>query len=393
MKLIKSAIIGTGFMGAAHYEAVRRIPGVEVVSVSASSPEIAEAFRAENGIDCAVADWREIVDDPEIEVVHNCTPNNVHFEINLALVRAGKHVISEKPLAVSSEQSQELVDAAQEAGVVTATNFNYRSYPIIRHVREMVQSGKLGNPLLIHGQYIQDWLLFASDYNWRLDSEQGGASRAVADIGSHWCDLVQFVSGRRIESVCADLFTIHPTRRKPAETAATFGQGSGDATDVSVDTEDGATILLRFEGGVRGAVTISQVSAGRKNHLAFELDCSERAVAWNQERPEELWIGRRDGPNEVLTKNAALMEAGAAEYAHYPGGHPEGYPDAFKNMFRNVYRYIADGRKPGVHQPDFPTFEDGHRSVLLVESVLRSHAERAWVDVPSIIEQTSPTTR
>lgn len=368
-------------MGGAHVEALRRLPRVDVVAVAGATADAADEFAATHRIKNALSDWRRILDDPSIDVVHNCTPNNVHFEINLALVEGGKHVISEKPLAVTSAESARLVDAARDAGVVTATNFNYRSYPMIRHARELIGSGEIGHPLLIHGHYVQDWLLYASDYNWRLDSSQGGASRAVADIGSHWCDLVQFVGGRRIESVCADLFSVHPRRRKPEETAATFGSGSGDFTEVDVDTEDGATILLRFEDGVRGSVTISQVSAGRKNHLWFEIDCAERSLAWCQERPEELWMGRRDGPNEILSKNAALMADRAVEYAHYPGGHPEGYPDAFKNMFRNVYRYIADGRRPGHDAADFPTFEDGHRSVQLVEAVLESHAARAWVDI------------
>lgn len=378
MRTVRAAIIGTGFMGSTHAEALRRIPGVEIAAVASGRRERAEALAARFGVPTATDDWRSVVEDASIEIVHNCTPNDLHFEVNRAALEAGKHVVSEKPLTTTSGESAALVRLAEERGVVAAVNFNYRFYPLVQHARALVRRGEIGPVHLVHGHYVQDWLLFETDYNWRLEAEAGGPSRALADIGSHWMDLVQFVTGRRIERVFADLFTLHETRRKPTSQAETFRQGAGEAEPVPIGTEDGGTVLLQFEGGARGAVTVSQVSAGRKNHQVFEIDGGRRALAWNQERPNELWVGRRDGPNEVLIKDPALLADEAQPYAHYPGGHPEGYPDGPKNLFANVYRAVREGVPA---EPDYPTFADGHRAVRLVEAALESHAAQRWVDV------------
>lgn len=368
-------------MGGAHAEALRRLEGVDIAAVSSRSEESARRIANRFGIDRVMQDWKDLVSDDSIDVIHNCTPNHLHFEVNRACLEAGKHVFAEKPLTTSSRESRELVRMAREAGVVHAVNFNYRSYPIIRHARALVERGDLGRVHLVHGHYVQDWLLYPTDYNWRLETSEGGASRAIADIGSHWCDLVQFVSGLEIEAVFADLFTVHPERERPLVEGQSFEQGSGETRRIAIDTEDGGSILLRFRGGARGATTISQVSAGRKNHQWFEIDGSEQAVAWNQERPNELWIGNRSQPNRHIIKDPALLSDEATDYAHYPGGHPEGYPDAILNTIRNAYRFIRSGEKPGNGLEDFPTFEDGHRSVCLVESVLESHRQQEWVDV------------
>lgn len=380
MRTIKAAVIGTGFMGESHAEALRRVPGVEVVVVASHRQERAEALAAKYGIPHAFGDWRRVVEMPDVEVVHNCTPNDLHFEINRALLEASKHVVAEKPLTVDVGEAEALVRLAAEKGVVASVNFNYRFYPLVQHARALVESGDVGDVHVVHGHYVQDWLLNADDYNWRVEAGAGGASRAFADIGSHWCDLVQFITGRRITRVFADLFTVHETRRKPQAVAETFKSGTGATEDVPVATEDGANVLLQFEGGARGAVTISQVSAGRKNHEWLEIDGSRCALAWNQERPNELWVGRRDRPNEVLIKDPGLMADAARRYAHYPGGHPEGYPDGFKNHFLNVYRAVRDGAG---ETPDYPTFTDGLRAVRLVDAVLESHRRQAWVDVPA----------
>jgi predicted dehydrogenase len=380
MRTIKAAVIGTGFMGEAHAEALRRVPGVEVVAVASHRQERAEALAATYGVKHAFGDWRRVLEMADVEVVHNCTPNDLHFEINRALLEAGKHVVAEKPLTVDVAEAEVLVRLAEEKGVVASVNFNYRFYPLVQHARALVESGEVGDVHLVHGHYAQDWLLFKDDYNWRVEAGAGGASRAFADIGSHWCDLVQFVTGRRITRVLADLFTVHETRRKPQAVAETFRSGTGATEDVAVETEDGANVLLQFEGGARGVVAISQVSAGRKNHEWLEIDGSRCALAWNQERPNELWVGRRDRPNEVLIKDPGLMAEAARPYAHYPGGHPEGYPDGFKNHFLNVYRAVRDGAGK---TPDYPTFADGLRAVRLVDAVLESHRRQAWVDVPA----------
>jgi predicted dehydrogenase len=378
MRQIKAAVIGTGFMGEAHAEALRRVPGVEVVAVVSHKKERAEALAAKYGVEHAFDDWRRVLDMDDVEVAHNCTPNRLHFEVNKALLEAGKHVVSEKPLTAEVAEAEVLARLAAEKGVVSAVNFNYRFYPLVQHARALVQAGEVGDVHLVHGHYVQDWLLYDTDYNWRVEKEAGGASRAFADIGSHWCDLVQFVTGQQITRVFADLFTVHETRQRPTEAAETFRSGGGATEPVSVETEDGANVLMQFEGGARGAVTISQVSAGRKNHEWFEIDGSRCALAWDQEQPNVLWIGHRDRPNEVLIKDPGLLAVGARPYAHYPGGHPEGYPDGFKNHFLNVYRAVRDGLPA---EPDYPTFADGLRAVRLVEAVLESHRRQTWVDV------------
>jgi len=298
MQTVRAAIIGTGFMGEAHAEALRRVPGVEIVAVASHRLERAEALAAKYGGARAYADWREVLALDEVDVVHDCTPNDLHYDVNRAALEAGKHVVSEKPLTVGVAEAEDLVRRAEAAGVVHAVNFNYRFYPLVQHARALVAAGEVGDVHLVHGHYVQDWLLHETDYNWRVEAGAGGLSRAFADIGSHWCDLVQFVTGRRITGVCADLFTVHEMRRKPTEAAETFQSGAGETEEVPVATEDGANVLLRFEGGARGVVTVSQVSAGRKNHEWFEIDGGRCALAWNQERPNELWIGHRDRPNE-----------------------------------------------------------------------------------------------
>jgi predicted dehydrogenase len=251
----------------------------------------------------------------------------------------------------------------------------------------MIERGELGDLFLVHGHYLQDWLLYDTDYNWRLESSVSGASRAIADIGSHWCDLVQFVTGRKITRVFANLFRAHERRKKPRTAVETYkGKELGapqEYDEVAIDTEDGGSVLAEFEGGLRGSLVVSQVSAGRKNRQFIEVDGSKSAVAWNQEEPNTLWVGYRDKPNETLIKDPSLLDANARGYAHYPGGHPEGYPDGPRNLFRNFYRYIAGGRKPGTDAADFPTFEDGHAEVVIVDAVLESHAKQAWADVPN----------
>jgi predicted dehydrogenase len=383
MPPVNVAVIGSGFMGAAHIDALRRVPGVQVVAIASVDLPRAKEIAGQFGIPHVEEDWRVLLGRSDVHAVHNCTPNNLHFEVNRALIQARKHVLSEKPLTMTAAESAELVRIAREAGVVTAINFNYRGYPLVQQARGMVARGDLGNLFLVHGHYLQDWLLHDTDYNWRLESSVSGASRAVADIGSHWFDLVQFVTGRKITEVFAHLFRAHETRKKPKQAAETYKGKELDAPqeyqEVPIDTEDGGFVLLKLEGGLRGSLTVSQVSAGRKNRQWIEIDGSRTALAWDQEEPNELWVGRRDRANEILMKDPSLLDANARGYAHYPGGHPEGYPDGPRNLFGNLYRYIAAGKTPGRDPADFPTFEDGHAEVRIVEAVLRSDKQQAWV--------------
>ena len=385
MPPVNVAVVGSGFMGAAHIDALRRVPGVQVVAIAALDLPRAQELAGQFGIPTVVSDWRALLDRKDVHAVHNCTPNNLHFEVNKALLQAGKHVLSEKPLTMTSAESGELVRLARDAGVVTAINFNYRGYPLVQQARAMVAKGDLGDLFVVHGHYLQDWLAYDTDYNWRLESKVSGASRAIADIGSHWFDLVQFVTGRKIVAVYAHLFRVHETRKKPKQAVETYkGKEQGapqEYDEARIDTEDGGFVLLELEGGLRGSLTVSQVSVGRKNRQWIEVDGSKSAVSWDQENPNHLWIGHRDRANEVLMKDPALLDASARGYAHYPGGHPEGYPDGPRNLFGALYRYIAAGKKPGRDRADFPTFEDGDAEVRIVEAVLRSHEGKQWVKV------------
>ena len=385
MKILKSAIIGSGFMGAAHVEALRRIPGVEVVAIASDdykrAREIAEDYDIPNVFD----NLKDAINHPQVEVVHNCTPNFLHFEINRAAIQAGKHIISEKPLTVTSQEATQLVDLAKSKKVVTAINFNYRFYPLIQQVRQIISSGELGQIYLIHGHYLQDWLFYDTDYNWRLETELSGNSRAIADIGSHWCDMVQFISGLKIEKVCAQLTTIHKQRKKPKQAVETFKGKEELIQDqfemINIKTEDAGSVLLQFSNSVTGVFTVSQVSAGRKNHFTFEINGSKKSVCWNQEEPNQLWIGYREKANEVMIKDPSLLFKNVRKYAHYPGGHPEGYPDGPKNLFNNVYDFIRQGKDPLQDTADFPTFTDGYRANQVVEAIMKSNQKQGWVKV------------
>ncbi|MGE5409364.1 MAG: Gfo/Idh/MocA family protein, partial [Clostridiales bacterium] len=262
MSNLKAAVIGTGFIGPVHIETLRRIPEVEVEAVASLDIESARSVAKKFSIPKVYSTWQDIIEDNEIQVVHNCTPNNLHFEINKAVILSGKHIISEKPLTLTSKEALELLRLVKGKRVVNAVNFNYRFYPLVQQARTMVEKGELGNIYLVHGNYLQDWLYYDTDYNWRVESASGGKSRAVADIGSHWCDLLQFITGQRIKSVFADLLTFHKTRKRPLKEVSTFkGKEEIKASefeDVQTDTEDAAIVMLQFEGGARGVFTVSQ---------------------------------------------------------------------------------------------------------------------------------------
>lgn len=379
---IKAGIIGTGFIGPAHVEAARRLGNVQFVALAEANDDLAKAKADELSIPKSYGDYHKLLADPDVQVVHNCTPNHLHFKVNRDILAAGKHVISEKPLAMNSQESKELVRLADESGLIHAVDFNYRYYPLVQHAREMVKEGEVGEVFTIHGSYLQDWLYLNTDWNWRLQPEMSGNSRAIADIGSHWCDLLQFITGLSITRVMADLRTVHKTRMKPKKEVQTYAGKELEPEDYEpqeVNTEDYASVLIELSNGAHGVFTVSQVSAGRKNRLYYEIDGSKCALAWDQEQPNDLWIGYREKANEVLVKDPSLLHAGAREYAHYPGGHPEAYPDGPKNLFRNVYRAVATGKMPA--DPDWSTFADGHKEVAICDAVLASQKSQSWVDV------------
>jgi predicted dehydrogenase len=380
VKTIKAGIIGTGFIGPAHVEAARRLGFVQMIALCEANDELARTKAAALSIPKSYGSVDAFLADKDVEVVHNCTPNHVHFDISKKIMAAGKHVISEKPLAMTTTESKQLVALAAKAGVVNAIDFNYRYYPLVQEAKAMVESGRLGELFHVTGSYTQDWLYLATDWNWRLVPEFSGQSRAVADIGSHWCDCIQFITGHKIVNVCADFATIHRNRMKPKHEVETYSGKMLQPSDyeaVPIHTEDYASVLLDFSNGARGSFTVSQCFAGRKNRLFYELSGSKCSVVWDQERPNEMWIGYREKANELLMKDPSLLSPRARAYAHYPGGHPEAYPDGLKNFLLRVYSYLA-GASTDV---DFSTFQDGHDELAICEAILASARAKAWQPV------------
>jgi predicted dehydrogenase len=371
-----AVVAGLGFVGKAHVDGLRRL-GIEVRGALGSTRESAAASCKELGLARAYASIDELAEDSGITVVHLCTPNHLHFSHASKLMRAGKHVLCEKPLAMDSRESELLVKLAKETGRVGGVAYNLRYYPLCHEARALIQKGAIGEPRLIHGSFLQDWLLHPTDWNWRLDPKLGGSLRAVSDIGTHWLDLVTWLTRKKITEVCADLATVIPVRHKPVGKVVTFQKASGATEEVPMTTDDYASVLLHFDGNLRGVVTVSQVSAGRKARLSFEIDGTEGSLAWNSEEPNMLWIGRRDTASELFPKDPALMTPESRGYAVYPGGHTEGYGDTFMQLFRDFYSYIdaGDFNAPRL----FPTFETGNEELLLCEAIEKSSQDRAWV--------------
>jgi predicted dehydrogenase len=380
-KRLSAVVVGTGFIGPVHVEGLRRA-GVHVAGIVGSSPEKSQLAAEQLGLPQGYATLDDVLADPTVDSVHLATPNRLHFAQAAAVLRAGKHVLCEKPLAMTSYETADLVRIATESARAAGVAYNIRFYPLCHEAAARVADGSLGKILHVTGSYVQDWLLYDSDFNWRVLAEDGGNLRAVADIGTHWLDLVQFIVGRKVSAVCADLRTVHATRQRPGGGVETFsGKGSAPrkTEPIAVSTDDCGCVMLRFDNGANGCLWVSQTTAGRKNCLRFEIAGSQQSFAWNSEVPNELWIGHRDRPNEMLIRDPALMSASARAIASYPGGHNEGFPDTFKQLFRSFYGYVAAGDFTA--PPPFPTFADGHREVLLCEAVLRSAREGRWVEV------------
>ena len=377
-----AAVAGTGFIGPVHVEALRRL-GIRVKGILGSSPAKSEMTAKTLGLPKAYFSYEEILSDPEVEVVHIATPNRQHRDMVIGALDAGKHVVCEKPLATSSLETSELVERARKnPTLVAAVNYNVRFYPLALHARDLLQRGAVGRVLSVRGAYIQDWLLKDTDWNWRLLVEEGGELRAVGDIGTHWMDLILFMTGLRIDSVFADLATLIPVRQRPTVAGSTFqgheaGAGAAAREPIRIETEDWGSVLFRFTNGARGAMCVSQVTAGRKNQLTFEIAGSEGSLAWDSEHPNDLWLGHREKPNELLIRDPSLLAPSVRPFASYPGGHNEGFPDTFKQLYRAIYEYLAEGdfSRPKI----FAGFEDGHEELLLCEAILQSHRTQAWV--------------
>jgi len=382
MKTIKTAILGTGFMGRVHLEGVRRVESVEAVAIVGRNQEAAKRLASGFAVPKITADYREVLRDPTIDAVHICTPNAQHFSMAKDALEAGKHVLCEKPLTTTVAESEELVALALKKGLRNCVCHNLRYYPQVQQIRRLRESGELGDVLVVQGTYSQDWLLYDTDWNWRVDSKAGGPSRCMADIGSHWFDMAEHLTGLKLASLCADLQTFHPTRKQPKHSVETFANkmmGPEDYIETRIDTEDFGAVVFRMGTRTRGSMTASQVSAGRKNGLRIEVYGTKASAAWAQERPDELWVGHRDRGNEIFIKDPSLLAPGARGYADLPGGHSEGYDDTFKQVFRRFYASIASGGTP-----EYPEFFDGLRQMVILNSVLESSKTRAWVDVPRV---------
>ena len=380
MSRIRTAVIGTGFMGRVHLEALRRVENVDVVEIAASSPDKAKAGAAGYGVLNATGDYRDILADPSIDAVHITTPNVSHFPIAKAAFEAGKHVLCEKPLAMNVAEARILTELQAAAKLRGGLCHNLRYYPMVQQIRRMREAGELGDILVVQGTYSQDWMLYQTDWNWRVDPAVSGPSRVMADIGSHFFDMAEYLTGLRVSAVCSDLQIFWPTRKQPKGGGESFSGKLGataEAVDTKVVTEDFGATLFRMGQRARGTMTASQVSAGRKNGLVMEIYGTKAGVTWRQEAPEELWIGHRDAPNQILLKDPSLLNEKARAWADYPGGHAEGYPDTFKQLFRRFYASIAD---PAM-TPDYPQMADGLRQMTILAAELESSRNQAWVEV------------
>ena len=369
---VRVGIVGAGFVGRVHARSAR-VAGAKVAAVASSSPQRAAAARSLLGAERAYDSAEELIAADDIDVVHICTPNNLHVPLALAAIRAGKHVVCEKPVALDAAAATELVLAAREAGVVVTVPFVYRYYPSVREARARIQAAGV-EPRLLHGAYLQDWLLGVDDYNWRVDPELGGASRAFADIGSHWCDLVEFVSGQRLTALVARTTIAHEVRRRSSRPSFERGATAGEAQPVR--TEDAAVVLFETDAGASGSVVISQVSAGRKNRLWFEISADSESFAFDQEHPDTLTVLRREAAT-AIPRDFDTLSAAAAPYVSLPGGHPQGYHDCFDAFTAETYAAIA-GEQPAA---GLPGLEDGLRAVRITETVLESARRGAWVEV------------
>lgn len=382
--MINVGIIGTGFIGPAHIEALRRLGNIQVVAICDSDQPSAEARAGQLNVPHAYSDVAAFLRHPGLQAVHNCTPNHLHAAINRQIIQAGKHVFSEKPLCMTLAEADELVQLAAEAGVVHGVSFVYRQFAMVQQAASMLRQGELGRLFAAQGSYLQDWMLEETDYNWRVEAGKGGLSRAVADIGSHWCDTIQFITGRKIVAVMADLAIVWPTRKASLNALSTFSDRQQEVCyeDRLVTTEDMGFVLFRFDDGSKGCFSVSQVAAGRKNRLNLEVNGSAASLAWDQETPQQLWLGYRHQANRLLSDDPSLMNADVAGRARFPGGHIEGWPDAFRAMMQQFYAAVQQGTMPARGTATFATFADGAQVMAIVDAILQSHQQQRWVPVP-----------
>ncbi|MGA2481470.1 MAG: Gfo/Idh/MocA family oxidoreductase [Spirochaetia bacterium] len=384
MNKVRVGVIGAGFIGRVHIEQLRRLGYVDVVAVSEKDQATADAVAAELRIPKAYGRSEDLIKDKDLDAVHVATLNHLHYPLAKLALESGKHVLCEKPLAMNSAEAKDLLDTAKKTGRAHAICHNMRYYPLIKQARSMVQAGDIGTVRLVHGQYLQDWLFLETDYNWRLIAAVGGTSRAVADIGTHWLDAVQHITGQKVAAVYADLTTFIPVRKKPKVELATFvvkQLSPEDYEDVAIDTEDHGTIMIKFSGGAKGVLIACQVCAGRKNYIHFEINGTKRSLEWNGQEPNTMWVGERGRSNGEFIKDPVLFYPEAAPYGYAPCGLGEGYLDTFRSVFSDFHSWILSGKPMDVTKVPFPTFLTGLSELNIVDAVLESAKKNAWVDV------------
>jgi predicted dehydrogenase len=382
MDTIKVGLIGTGYIGMVHLEMLRRLGGIEVVAVADTNAALARQAAAKFGIATVHESAAALLADPGVEVVHDCAPNNVHFGINAAAIKAGKEVLSEKPLALDSKESGELLALAEKRGTLTAINFCYRYYPVVQEAAARARRGDLGDVRAFVGHFLQDWLFFETDYSWRLDPQVAGMANVVADLGSHWCDLVQFITGEKIVEVMAELHTCLPKRRRPKSGPLSFGAGpAGESEEVAITLDDYASLFLKLSNGARGSFTTCQAAAGRKVDIELQVFGSKESYAWSHVHPNALWIGHREKANEVFYESSLLQAEGTRKYATLPTGHPMGYHDAVFNLFRDYYEALRTKREGKAFRAAFPDFRTGHEMMCVVDAAVESDRAGRWVKV------------
>jgi len=385
MKRLRFGIVGLGFVGPHHVEAVRRLGFVDIVAATGGDLEKTRRKAEQLYIPKVYASYQDLIADPDVDVVDVATPTWLHYPVTMAAIAAGKHIIVDKPLAVTSAQAREMRDAARAAGVVNAVTFNYRYHPVVQHARAIIANGEIGDVRFVHGQYLQEWLLHDTDFSWRLEPDKAGEACVIGDAGAHWFDLAEHLTGSRIVRVLADLNTAVKVRKRPVGKSreAFAAAGAGETEDYRVQVDDLSSALVRFENGAVGNFFASQVCAGHKNDLRIEINGSKASLAWKKENSEELWIGHRGAPNQTVMKDPSLLDAAAQPYAAMPGGHNEGWPDAFKNLMRNVLTFIADGRDPASADGLlFPRFDEGLRAACIVDAIMKSQrAGNQWMVV------------
>ena len=379
MKKFRVGVVGVGYIGAVHIEQLRRLGYTEVAAlVEINDPKgKADALFVPK----SYSNYKEMIDKENLDCIHICTSNESHYEIADYALDKGLHVVCEKPLSISSSEAEKLVKKAKEKGLINAVNYNYRYYPMAYQMREMINAGELGDVYTVHGGYLQDWLYLDTDYNWRLEPELSGDSRAFSDIGTHWLDLVQFTTGLKATELLADFATFHKNRKKPTKPIETFSGMAlrpEDYKTVPINTEDYATVLFHFENGARGCCNISQVYAGRKNQVILSIAGSKCSLHWDSENSNSLWVGRRETMNGDLVKEPSILKPSTRKISAYPGGHVEGFSESFKQNFEKIYKAIQAGKQT---EGEYATFADGLKEMIFCEKVIQSAKERCWVKI------------